>query len=335
MRIRIPRPGTEKSKGEVDIICITNHTIFLIEVKNYRGVVSINEDGYIIQNEERRTKVFDIIQEKLDNFSLLMISKSNDEPPEMKTILVFDNKKIKFHDSFENYPNHCLTKDLIKKIEFMEKGMRKITSVNKILAIKLLDLFGTWDSLIWTGGKEIHGDIIDSSFPFSLNRNTCKSISISNNHTYIKTIFLGPKLTCLIKTWSGKERIIEFKKELEIIFRTPGKDSKNSKILLEEIKLIVIGHKEVPKWRKEKNNKSSTKFLVGTKHKGQIITWLPKGGILVAISENIKGIVNEKDFISAGIPIDFTKQIYSEGKIIDVKITRNKNGKISLKYIET
>jgi len=339
-RIRIPRPGTKRSKGEVDVICITNHTIFLIEVKNYLGKVSLNEQGHIIQNGEKRTKAFDIIQEKLDNFSLLMISKSNDDPPEMKSILVFDNKKIIIDDSFINYKNYCLTKDLIKKIEYMERDLTEMKNSNMKLATELLDLFGTWDKLIWKGGKEVYGDIIDDSYLLTLiDRNTCSVIYVSNENNYIKTLFFGPKLIFLIKKWSGEEVVHPFERGLEIIFRVPGHASKNNSILLEEIQSLKFGHKEIPKWRSKKNfvknsNYESKKFLVGTQHKGQIITWLPKGGILVSIGENMKGILNEKDFFSPGISNDFIKQIYSKGKIINVKITRNNKGKINLKYVE-
>ena len=52
-----------RSRREVDLIVVTKWRISLIEIKNYRGQISMDEEGVLFQNKERRNWSF----EKLDD----------------------------------------------------------------------------------------------------------------------------------------------------------------------------------------------------------------------------------------------------------------------------
>ena len=79
-RKRVPRPDSHRSKGEIDVIAIGERAVLAIEVKNWKGTVSIEDNLFFAYRGKQRPsqvrgrgKVANLISEKVSSLEWVFI----------------------------------------------------------------------------------------------------------------------------------------------------------------------------------------------------------------------------------------------------------------------
>ena len=329
---RLQHASGGNSRREVDLIALLNDRIILIEVKNYSGEISMDENGFLHEDGKNRDWSFSKLSDAATRLATsLMTVGINLGQAEIHSLLYLAGSGKK--DNTVTVGNN-LTKTFIadsntslKKSINSSLGTNGRMSKKKITAIRrFFEMCGTWDEIEYLNESLIEGDIIDSTIPTDWRLNY-QSVKFENLRGSIGTIFLGPKFSVSTKGWKDEHAEFEIQHETTIEIRTPGKNSQNISEVITKLKGINFGYKELHNWTEIKllDEPTDTIKTPNDFKKGQVIENATISsihddyGVFIKLNAIEDGLFHKNQippFIWAQV-----ETIYRPGSQVNVKIT--------------
>ena len=313
--IRIPDPDTYQNKGEVDvIICLAKATFFL-EVKHWKGLVDVNDEGEFNTRKIHGKDIQTRIETKTNSAKRMFLSRFGYSMGDVYPLIVFSHDHCRFSDKLDRKSNVVKLRDLHTRIRELEDGiddeMDKKVRDNRE---SMLQSFGTWDMVSFDDGSSLIGDIINQCL--RINRKELQTLTVTLGRSLISTIFRGPSVNVEYLLRDGSLYSEEIGSNFIIDLNIPWENHKKS-IPLEEIHRIEFGYKDDIDWIENHLDRGSTKsrrkkrkkkldlrqlkqkYKIGQKLSGTVVHHLPDNdnsdkvwGLIVSIVENqVNGLI--------------------------------------------
>ena len=337
--IRIPIPETYQNKGEVDVIISLAKATFFLEVKHWKGLIEVDDEGKFYTSKISGKAIQKSIERKTNSAKRMFISRFGCSIGDIYPLIVFSHDKCKFSDKLSRKSNVVRLRDLHNRIRELEEGiadeLEKNVRENREC---MFQSFGTWDTVSFEDGSSLIGDIINQGQ--KINRKKMKTLTTSLDRGLISTIFLGPKVKLGYSMRDGSLQSEEIGPNSTIDLNIPWENQKKS-IPLEEIHRLEFGYEDDVDWmdnpsdrglkkatkkRKKKLNLSQlkVKYKVGQKISGTVIHHIEDNekpdhvvGLLVSIVENqVNGLVPKTE-----LPRQEFIPLYRVGAEVLVEIT--------------
>lgn len=350
--IRIPNLDRSIGKLEIDSIAITDKGIYLIEVKNFVGKVSI--DGQMLkQNDKIRGDVFGTLEKKVEIFKRIVLNLTGNPDIDVKGLLVFPNRKVELSDELKARKDVSDLKGLRKMIDHFNGHFSKLTAEESKMINETIPSFGTWDELHWNEDYLQRGDLNVESLGLGLKRDDFKSITVENSRGYWTSLLFGPKITIRVM---AKDGLVLVERELngnEIMeFHITGQKS-ISFIPTSHIRSLSLGYldsdgmklrtrtKQVKSARSNRKGKQAKrgrqnnpnlandawkKFKPGDVADGTILERWDYGDLIELDAKGIKGLLKNRTF-ETEISLMMYQGTHSKGKPVKVKIIKSVSNK--------
>lgn len=342
--IRIPNLDRYIGKLEIDSIAVTDKGIYLIEVKNFAGKVSL--DGQMLkQNGKIRGDVFGILDKKVEIFKRIVLNLTGNPDIDVKGLLVFPNRNVQLSDELQARNDVSNLSGLRAMINHFNGHFSKLSKQDSKLIDKMIPSFGTWDELTWNEDYFQRGDLNVESLGLGLKRDDFKSITVENSRGYWSSLLLGPRVAIRVL---AKDGTILVEKEMDgnemMEFHISGNKAV-SNLPVSHIKLLSLGYldsdmmklrtrsKQVKAAKSSKqtghNKKDRSglpkdawkKFKAGDIVDGTIIERWDYADLVELDAKGIKGMLKFKSF-DTDMGLMMYKGTHSKGKPVKVKIIK-------------
>lgn len=250
---RINQITTGRSRREADVIVLMNDRIVFIEVKNYKGDITM-QDNVLYQNGQSRGWTFAKLEEAVGRFR--EISREVGivlESDVIETVLAcVGNGEVK-----ESVQPKAITgsfvadsKEKVKEIlcqpreHFEEFDSETIKALNT-----LLSMFGTWDSIQFPNEARHEGDLTSPRIIREW-RVKYRELRIINARGWWSTLFKGPKFTGeLIPRQGDRIEVIDLEYEDLVGLHNPH-EMNDEEHPYEDLATITFGYTELQDWSK-------------------------------------------------------------------------------------
>ena len=250
---RINQITTGRSRREADVIVLMNDRIVFIEVKNYKGDITM-QDHVLYQNGQSRGWTFAKLEEAVGRFR--EISREVGivlESDVIETVLAcVGNGEVK-----ESVQPKAITgsfvadsKEKVKEIlcqpreHFEEFDSETIKALNT-----LLSMFGTWDSIQFPNEARHEGDLTSPRIIREW-RVKYRELRIINARGWWSTLFKGPKFTGeLIPRQGDRIEVIDLEYEDLVGLHNPH-EMNDEEHPYEDLATITFGYTELQDWSK-------------------------------------------------------------------------------------
>lgn len=251
--VRLTRIEGGKSRREVDLIAVMADRILLIEVKNFKGSITMNEQGVLHQNGTSRhwtfAKLDDASKRLKDTMGLTGIQLG---ATEVHSILMF--KGSGQVDESVNTGKRLLDAHVAKNMNELNDILGRPLGDEAIMSQDLLKAVrtffghcGTWDAVSANNGSEVDGDV--RSMPLIDQwRTQYQELRFKNLRGWWSTLFFGPKFVAQTKGWNGQKGTVEVSPKETIAF--VGSGSKGDSFRLDHIRSLSFGYHSMPDWQK-------------------------------------------------------------------------------------
>lgn len=307
---RIDQIISGKSRREADIIALLRNRIVFIEVKNYKGDVTMVEN-VLHQNGQSRRWTFAKLEEAVGRFHEISrhvgIQIQQDV---IETVLAC----VGFADVDESVKPRALTgsyvatsKDhLLTLLTTSEEHHADFDEETLKALKKLLSMFGTWDAIQFPNEAQHEGDLIHPRDEIREWRITYSELRVRNQRSWWGTFFRGPKFVGdLIPRLGNDVKTVELEQSELAVLHNPH-DRIDEEYPFEDVAVLTFGYKEVPDWSKVKLMKSKkpvnevTETVVPTPQEGdvfkqaRILRHLTEGshqGIVFRLNDKNEGVL--------------------------------------------
>jgi hypothetical protein len=333
------------SRREVDLIVLMNDRIVLVEVKNYSGTITMNEDGELHQNGKNRLWKFD----RLDDAKRRLVDIMRETgiqlgKGEVHSILALlgSGTADKSVTIGTRLTGATVAKSLPEIGDFLSQplGDDGTLSSKHVEAInKFLEMCGTWDTMVLANGVELEGDIL-SKEPFDDWRQEYRKGRFSNQRGWIGTIIFGPDVVANLVGWDDQEITLSIKPDMTLHMRQPGAKLSTAVYSIDHLQGFEFGYKELPDWQKiilmkpEKDaatqsnsnkkpiatNKNIQPYEKGDVIKDASVTYHHEAGIMFKLDSNNKGMYFSTNMTHS--EWNMREVFYAIGSPIDVKVTK-------------
>ncbi|MDP6195083.1 MAG: nuclease-related domain-containing protein [Candidatus Poseidonia sp.] len=251
--VRLTKIEGGRSRREVDLIAVMADRILLIEVKNFKGSITMNEQGVLHQNGASRNWTFakldDASKRLKDTMGLTGIQLG---ATEVHSVLLF--KGSGQVDESVTTGKRLLDAHVAKSMNelkgILERPLGDEATMSKDLLKAVRTFFGhcgTWDAVMANNGVEVDGDV--RSMPLTDQwRTQYQEIRFKNLRSWWSTLFFGPKFVGETKGWDGQKGTIDVSPEETIAFVGPG--SKGDSFRLDHLRSLFFGYHSMPDWQK-------------------------------------------------------------------------------------
>ncbi len=339
--VRIPDPSSGKRKhaprGEVDVVLVTERGIALIEVKNWRGSIESFEDENgeldLFQPKIGTKPVVSKLRAKCEMLKRMATSRYSDFAGEVFPLVVLTHNNGDPDQKVSRMNTVCALKgnqnkrerELHKALDSLFKGLDKASKKHTRRMTRMIESFGTWDTLHYDGGGMAAGDF--NSIPEGWSREETGSISIEVVGGRIATLLRGPRIRIRSTGLDGTvtETLSRGGPEIGLyevgVWRTV-------KTPLEHLKRIEFGYSKTVDWSSVAKETSASdrsplsRFEVGKEYVGTIVAHMgdPIHGILVDLVANqVTGWLSTKGLSNNAVML---KHFYSVGNQLTVKIEK-------------
>lgn len=347
--LRIPNVLKRIGSGEVDVVALTDRCLLLVEVKFWKGNLSIDRNRNIQQERKASKPVLQTLEAKVENMKRLHLQRFKKDV-EVEHLVVFAHSNSTLSPSLQGLLN-------VTTLDNLEESVGKLLENRQVLSQKeihdyqkFIQVFGQYDSLCTPGGECLFGDISDEFSSSLLSRERCLSLDISLARGRFATLFLGPRLSVTLNLRDGTEEHRLIKPEDNVFFSQPWKVASSTErtIPIQFFSSIQFGTTEEI-FKDEHGNLTSvgpviresaplpakmtiqqrtidalSRFDEGEIYTGTVVKHLrtPKGGIdgiLVSLeSRLITGLLGRDQVSKIDLGLI---GLYSVGRSIDVRVT--------------
>ena len=339
---RFTRINGGRSRREVDLIVVTKWRISLIEIKNYRGQISMDEEGVLYQNQERRNWSF----EKLDDAKKrindnLRESGINLGDTEVQSILHF-NGYADLDNSVnvgKMLRNSSITSDFKHLVEIISQSPSSKNSTPTEHIEQVIEFFnstGTWDQVELINGAILEGDFSDFIELIS-NRKLYQRTEFKNSRSRLATLFFGPKMMATLHDWEGKS--IEKEIDPEFLIQINLASTKKSVFDIRHVKSIKFGYPYLVDWSNnrlvvtpksqhwgKKRDSSEPPYSKGEiVHDATVSDNHPEHGVFFTLDSKNSGLYKRSQMSS--LELAMASNLYQKGKRYHVVIEQIKKHK--------
>ena len=352
-RKRVPRPDSHRSKGEIDVIAVGERAVLAIEVKNWKGTISIEDNLFFaFQGKQRpsqlrdRGKVANIISEKVSSLEWVFRAVNESRVDfAIFPLVVFTNDDCKLTEELSRRSDCWHLNELERMYQERVKDEQPMSPSSKDKMVELISNLGSWDEAGYAGGKLLEADIADHSGILfldgdSLEREVGIRIEIESTRGKLSTILLGPSLKATITDISGTSRTIRLDPfcKLNVVLPT----GKRRGIPVQQLRYLAYGHEGIESWRHERNlrseeletgsvtrSKDRNFFEEGKRLSGTARIWTEHGLWVNLGLSGVDGFLHNSQFPH----LELSKQFFVQEKEIPVIMTNiSKKGIIYLRY---
>ena len=340
--VRIPDPSStnrkHEVKGEVDVVLVTERGIALIEVKNWKDSIESFEDENgeldVFQPKVGQKPVISKLRRKCEMLKRMAASRFSDFAGEVFPLVVLTHNKGHPDQDVSRMNTVCALvghpkrrqRDLHKILDSLFEGLESAPRHHTQRMARMIESFGTWDTLHYDGGGMAAGDF--SSIPEGWSREETESVSIEVVGGRLATLLRGPRIRIRSTGLDGTvtEKISGAGPEIGLyevgVWRTVMTP-------LEHLKRIEFGYSEPVDWSSVAKGDTSasdqsplSRFEVGKEYVGTIVAQLgdPIHGILVSLVANqVVGMLPTKGLSNNA---EMLKHFYSVGNQLTVRIEK-------------
>lgn len=336
------------SRREVDLIVVCSDKICLIEVKNYSGTISMNENGDLLQNDELRGWNFTTLDDSKKRLTNILRQIGVD----LKDVEIHTNLALlgsgKIDDSVTAGKRYT-TSSVFTKINDIKKFVStKRTDVaclqpEKLDAIcKALEMCGTWDKILLTNGGSVEGDIIYCD-EIKEWRTKYSKLRFFNERGWFSTLIFGPKFFAESLDNEGGKSLIQVPNETMIQIQLPGTEKKKIEYQIYEIDSCIFGYQQIPDWKNISLyldiSEDESKFIqedgdivyeVGQIINNATVDFHHKDGIFFRLDSSNTGMCFSNKITK--FEWNMRDMFFTVGKQFDVEITAVKEIRGQIKY---
>jgi hypothetical protein len=348
--LRIPNVLKRIGSGEVDVVVLTDRSLILLEVKFWKGNLSIDENRNIRQEGKTSKPVLQTLEAKVENMKRLHLQRFKKDV-EIEHLVVFAHSNSTLSPSLQGFRNVTTLDNLEGSVTKLLENRQVLSQKETFDYQKFLQGFGQYDSLCTPGGECLFGDISDESSSPLLSRERCLSIDISLARGRFATFFLGPRLSVTLNLRDGSKEHRLIKPEDNVFFSQPWKVASSTErtIPIQFFSSIEFGTMEtifkdeygnvtsvgpvvrestpkpVKMTIKQRTQDALSRFDEGEIYTGTVVKHLrtPKGGIdgiLVSLeSRLITGLLGRDEVCKIDLGLI---GLYGVGRSIDVRVRK-------------
>jgi hypothetical protein len=249
--LRLTQIEGGRSRREVDLIALLEDRIVLIEIKLFKGAISMDDHGILHQDGTSRgwsfAKLDDATKRLTDTMGLTGIDL---QKTEVHSVLLFQGKGV-VDESVT--VGKRLTRALVaKNVEdlksFLQRPLEKesVMDSERLNAVKsFFSYCGTWDQITLNNGVKREGDLKIGS-QVDAWRPLYRSLRWSNQRGWFGTLFRGPLFMAKSKGWDGKKSQFEVDPFSEIALLAPNGKLETHR--LDHIESVEFGYSTLPNW---------------------------------------------------------------------------------------
>ena len=340
--VRIPDPSSTNRKhavkGEVDVVLVTERGIALIEVKNWKDSIESFEDENgeldVFQPKVGQKPVISKLRRKCEMLKRMATSRFSDFAGEVFPLVVLTHNKGHPDQDVSRMNTVCALvghpnrreRDLHKALDSLFGGLEKTSKKHTRRMARMIESFGTWDTLHYDGGGIAAGDF--SSIPDGWSREETGSVRIEVVGGRLATLLRGPRIRIRSTGLDGTVTETLSREGPEIGLYEVGVWS-TIMTPLENLKRIEFGYSEPVDWSSAAKEDASasdhsplSRFEVGKEYAGTIEAHIgdPIHGFLVSLVANqVVGWLPTKGLSTNAAML---KHFYSVGSQLTVRIEK-------------
>ena len=249
--VRLTKIEGGKSRREVDLIAVMQDRLVLIEVKNFNGTISMDDDGVLHQNGQSRgwtfAKLDDASKRLKDTMHLTGIRLGD---AEIHSVLLFQGSG-EVEDSVSTGgrlldAHVAKTMDELLAVLNRPLGEDAWMSDEQVSAIEaFFARCGTWDALEANNGATLEGDIRSSSTIEGW-RKAHRHMAFSNQRGWLTTVLFGPKFVAETTGWNGQTSTVDV--EFDQVVEMVGAGAKNTGFSIDHLASLTFGYSSFPDW---------------------------------------------------------------------------------------
>ena len=352
-RKRVPRPDSHRSKGEIDVIAVGERAVLAIEVKNWKGTISIEDNLFFAyQGKQRpshhkdRGKVTNLISEKVSSLEWVFRAANKSRVDfAIFPLVVFTNDDCRLTEELSKRSDCWHLNELERMYQERVKDEQPMSPSSRDKMAELVSGLGSWDEAEYTSGKLLEADIADRSGIMFLDgdpleREVGIRIEIESTRSKLSTILLGPSLKATITDSSGTSRTTRLDPfcKLNVVFQT----GRRMGIPVQQLRYLAYGHEGIESWRHERNirseeletgsvtrSKDRNFFEEGKRLSGTARNWTEHGLWVNLGLSGVDGFLPNNQFPH----LEISKQIFVQEKEIPVIMNNiSEKGIIYLRY---
>ena len=305
---RIDQIISGKSRREADIIVLMRNRIVFIEVKNYKGDVTM-EENVLFQNGQSRGWTFAKLEEAVGRFHEISRHVGiRIQQDVIETVLAC----VGFANVDASVKPRALTGSFVAESTDQLLSILSVTEDHHVdfdeetlKALKtLLSMFGTWDAMQFPNEAQHEGDLIQPRDKIREWRITYQALRVRNERTWWGTFFRGPKFVGdLIPRLGNNIVTVDLDYTESAVLHNPH-ERIDEEYTFEDVASLVFGYKEVPDWNKvklmePKAAETKREKVVPTPQEGDVI---PQARVLRHLTEGAhQGIVFRLDEKNEGV----------------------------------
>jgi len=356
---RLTKIEAGRSRREVDLIAVLNDRIVLIEIKLYKGSITMDDEGVLHQNGASRgwsfAKLDDATKRLTDTMGLTGIFL---DQTEVHSVLLIqgDSDLDASVTTGSRLTRALVANDLQILQDYLRRPLSNDAAMDdkKLKAVKTFFAHcGTWDVLTLNNGVSYEGDMIDGMLVDEW-RSRYRTMRWSNERGWWGTFFFGPRFRANVETWEAESTVLDADPSSNVTVLCPnGKTESHS---LDHLRSLEFGYQSLPDWSalvlsqpkieaiQEESLKAKHGLSDAPYHKGECINNVTVSGI-----HDEHGIFFTLDAKNSGLyrkrvmqEMEWTMReaLYTVGNKMDVVVVgvkkKGKNGwNIEVKPIET
>ena len=249
--LRLSKIEGGKGRREVDLIAVLQDRMVLIEVKNFNGAISMDDDGVLRQNGQPRGWSFaklDDASKRLRDIMHLTGIRLNDT--EIHSVLLFQGKG-KVEDSVSTggrLLNAHVAKTTDELLAVLKRPLGNDARMNNKQMSAIKKFFarcGTWDKLQANNGATLEGDFRTSPIIEDW-RKAHRRMSFSNQRGRLTTVLFGPKFIAETTGWDGQSSTVDV--DVNQVVEMIGAGSKNTGFSIDHLASLTFGYSSFPDW---------------------------------------------------------------------------------------
>ncbi len=251
--VRLNSIHGDRSRREVDVMVLMNDRLVLIEIKNFKGKISMDENGELVQAGRTRHWSFEKLDDAKLRFGNLLRQTGIDIGQRTTHCVLFFSGSAEVDDSVSvghRMSEACVAKNFDDLKSYLKQPLPQETPFSKAVLEAMKSFFqrcGTWDSITFNNGAVLEGDVVDQEFE-KIIRKQFRTGKIENLRGPWSTVFKGPNLTIFGQDWNGNQvtQAIAPDQCLEMVH--PGKGGKPIPYRFDHVNRFEFGYASLTDW---------------------------------------------------------------------------------------